>query len=87
MRTPEQTYKRLSDAVEAMRFGHDAATKRADAHVDGTPQERAASRSEYIRTLQLLQAEAQAVLDGTSDFDRNEMFATQFGARQLRHCI
>lgn len=86
MNTPEQTYRTLSDAVEALRLGHEAAKKRADVHENGTLLERAASRSEYIRTLQQLQANALVVLDRTSDYDQKEMYATQFGARKLRHC-
>jgi len=83
MATPERTYRLLSDGVEAMRVGHKLAAKRADAHAKGTLSERAAGRSEYILALQKLQEDAQGVLDGTSEQDRKEMLATQFGARRL----
>lgn len=87
MNTPEQTYKKLSDGVEAMRIGHLAAKRRADAHAKGPLRDRAAGRHEYIQTLQQMQDNAMAVLDGMSDDERKEMFATQFGARKLRHCF
>lgn len=87
MNSPQQTYKLLSDGVEAIRIGHKAAKKRADAQAKGSAQAREAGRREYIQTLQSLQDEAVAVLEATSEDDRKEMFATQFGARKLRHCI
>ncbi len=81
MSTPEQTYKKLSDAVEAIRIGHKAARKRVDETGKLSASKRVAGRDEYIRELLELQAAGQAVLDTTTDFDQREMYATQFGAR------
>lgn len=82
MSTPEQTYRKLSDAVEAMRVGHQAARKRAAANEKLPALARAAGRSEYIRELLALQATGQAVLDSTSERDEREMHETRFGRQR-----
>jgi hypothetical protein len=82
MSTPEQTYKKLSDAVEAMRLGHLAAKKRAMANEKLPLLARAAGVSEYIRELEALQATGQAVLDSTSEQDEREMNQTRFGRQR-----
>lgn len=87
MSTPKETYKLLSDGVEEMRVGHQAAKKRAEAREKGPLPARAAGRIEYIQTLQQLQANAQLILERTSDEDEKEMLATQFGARKPRHSV
>jgi hypothetical protein len=73
MSTPEQTYKKLSDAVAAMRLGHQAAKKRAAANDKLPALARTAGRDEYIRELQELQAAGQAVLDSTTDQEEREV--------------
>jgi hypothetical protein len=82
MSTPEQTYKKLSDAVAEMRLGHQAAKKRAAANEKLPALARAAGRNEYIRELQELQATGQAVLDSTSEQDEREMNHTRAGRQR-----
>lgn len=79
MSTPEQTYKKLSQAVEAMRLGHHAAKKRAMTNEKLPAPARAAGRSEYIRELQELQATGQSVLDSVSEQEEREMNETRTG--------